>query len=274
LLWLAWGPPHDPYLTAPPKYRAMYDPATLTLRGNVPAEGETAARRNIAGYYAHCSALDDAMGQLLATLEETGLAENTIFIFSSDHGDMLGSRGMWKKQKPFDESACVPFLVRWPAGLGRTAKSLNAPISSEDFLPTVLGLVGQKAPPSAEGQDFSGYLGGGAAPGDGAALLTCVTPFGEFERRNGGREYRGIRTARNTYVRSLEGPWLLFDNEADPLQLKNLVGTPENAALEAELAALLDKKLKASNDAFLPGPEYIKKWDYAVDANGTMPYAK
>ena len=74
------------------------------------------ARKNLAGYYAHCSALDDAMGQLLATLEETQQAENTIFVFTADHGDMLGSQGQWKKQKPFDESARVPMLVRWPAG--------------------------------------------------------------------------------------------------------------------------------------------------------------
>src|SRR5439155_27289766 len=114
LLWLAWGPPHDPYLTAPPEYRALYDPARLVLRPNVPASMAPELRKNLAGYYAHCSALDAAMGELIQTLQETGLAEITILVFTADHGDMLGSHGMMKKQKPFDESVRVPFLLRWP----------------------------------------------------------------------------------------------------------------------------------------------------------------
>ena len=234
LLWLAWGPPHDPYLTAPAKYRALYDPAKLTLRPNVPANLEAQTRKNLAGYYAHCSALDDAMGELLRTLRESGLASDTILVFSADHGDMLGSQGLWKKQKPFDESARVPMLVRWPAAFGTEAPS----------------------------------------PGDGATVLTCVAPFGEFERRNGGREYRGLRTAQHTYVRDLNGPWLLFDNDADPYQQKNLVDQPAHAALQAELDAQLTRKLKANGDAFLTGAEYIRQRGYIVDANGTAPYEK
>ena len=272
LLWLAWGPPHDPYLTAPEKYRALYNPATLTLRPNVPANLEAQARKNLAGYYAHCSALDDAIGELLATLRETGLAENTILLFSADHGDMLGSQGMWKKQKPFDESARVPMLIRWPAGLGKDARQLSAPINSEDVMPTLLGLAGVPAPASVEGLDFSAHLRGGAAPGDGATVLTCVAPFGEFERRNGGKEYRGVRTARHTYVRDIAGPWLLFDNEADPYQQHNLIGQSAAAALQADLDTLLARKLTANGDAFLPGADYIAKWGWTVDARGTAPY--
>ena len=272
LLWLAWGPPHDPYLTAPEKYRALYDPAKLTLRPNVPANVEAQARKNLAGYYAHCSALDDAMGDLLAALRESGLAENTILVFSADHGDMLGSQGQWKKQKPFDESARVPLLIRWPAALGKDARQLDAPINSEDVMPTLLGLAGAPIPPSVEGLDFSGHLRGGAAPGDGATVLTCVAPFGEYERGKGGREYRGLRTAHHTYVRDLAGPWLLFDNDADPYQQNNLVGQPAQAALQGWLDAQLTHRLKAAGDAFLPGAEYIRQHGYTVDANGTVPY--
>ena len=274
LLWLAWGPPHDPYMTAPEKYRALYNPAKLTLRPNVPANLDAQARKNLAGYYAHCSALDDAMGELLATLRESGLAENTILLFSADHGDMLGSQGLWKKQKPFDESARVPMLIRWPAGLGKDARKLDAPINSEDMMPTLLGLAGVAIPPSVEGLDFSGHLRGGAAQGDGATVLTCVAPFGEFERRNGGKEYRGIRTARHSYVRDLAGPWLLFDNEADPHQQHNLIGQPEAAALQADLDVQLTRKLKANGDAFLRGADYIAKWGWTVNAAGTAPYTQ
>ena len=93
LLFLAWGPPHDPYYSAPAKYRSLYDPAKLRLRPNVPATLEGEARKILAGYYAHCAALDDCMGELLQTLRDTGLAEHTILVFSADHGDMLGSQG-------------------------------------------------------------------------------------------------------------------------------------------------------------------------------------
>jgi arylsulfatase A-like enzyme len=271
LLWLAWGPPHDPYFTAPEKYRAMYDPAKLTLRPNIPADALPMARKNLAGYYAHCSALDDAMGQLLATLDETHLAKNTIFVFTADHGDMLGSQGLWKKQKPYDESARVPMLIRWPAGLGENGRKLDAPINTEDVMPTLLGLAKIPVPPSCEGLNFSGYLHGGASPGDGAAVITCVAPFGEFERRNGGREYRGIRTVRHTYVRDLKGPWLLFDNDTDPYQQHNLVNDPAHADLQAKLDAQLKAKLTAAGDEFLPAADYIAKWGYKVNENGTVP---
>lgn len=273
LLWLAWGPPHDPYLTAPEQYRALYDPATLQLRPNVPADRAALARKNLAGYYAHCSALDDAMGELLAALRETGLAENTILVFSSDHGDMLGSQGLWKKQKPYEESARVPMLLRWPAGLGRDARRLDAPFTTEDVMPTLLRLAGVAIPPSVEGLDFAAYLRGGEAPGDGATLLTCVAPFGEYERRTGGKEYRGLRTRRYTYVRDLTGPWLLFDNQQDPYQEHNLIGDPAHAKLQAKLDRQLSQKLEATGDKFLPAADYIAKWQWPVDARGTVPYA-
>jgi arylsulfatase A-like enzyme len=273
-LWLAWGPPHDPYLTAPQKYRAMYEPMKLQLRPNVPAEMELEVRKNLAGYYAHCTALDDALGELLAALKESGQAENTILVFSADHGDMLGSQGLWKKQKPFDESVRVPMLIRWPKGLGTAAKTLNAPINSEDVMPTLLGLVGEVAPKSVEGLDYSGYLRDGSNPGDDATVITCVSPFGEFERQKGGKEYRGLRTTRYTYVRDLKGPWLLFDNEADPYQQKNLIGDPVTASLQAQLDEQLQRKLKANHDEFLPGEQYIQQRGYKVNERGTVPYTR
>lgn len=272
LLWLAWGPPHNPYGTAPAKYRAMFDPAKMVLRPNVPAAFEAQTRKDLAGYYAHAAALDDAMAEMLATLRETGLAENTIVVFTADHGDMIGSQGMIRKQKPFDESARVPMLIRWPAGLGNTGRVLDAPINSEDVMPTLLGLARIAKPASVEGLDYSDHMRGGKNPGDGATTLTCVSPFGEFDRRAGGKEYRGLRTTRYTYVRDLAGPWLLFDNEIDPYQQNNLIGKPEYGALQAELDAWLEKKLKAQGDAFLRGPEYIAKWGYKVDTNGTVRY--
>lgn len=271
LMFLAWGPPHNPYETAPAKYRAMYDPARLKLRDNVPAEMAEQTRKDLAGYYAHCTALDDCMGEILRALGDAGLEEDTILLFTADHGDMLGSQGMQRKQKPYDESIRVPMLIRWPKGGLKTGK-LTAPVSTEDIMPTLLGLGGVPVPKSVEGLDYSGYLRGGADPGGGVAVIQCPSPFGEWSRQRGGREYRGIRTVRHTLVRDLNGPWLLFDNETDPFQLHNLVNQPEHAKLQAELDALLAKKLRECGDDFKPGPEYLAKWKYEVDASGTAPY--
>ncbi len=272
LMWLAWGPPHNPYPTAPEKYRAMYEAASIKLRSNVPEEFATQARKDLAGYYAHCSALDACFGELWQSLKDAGVEENTLIVFTSDHGDMLYSQGMQRKQKPFDESVRIPLLMHWPRGFGRKNARLEAPINSEDIMPTLLGLAGVAIPKTVEGLDFSAYLRGGKDPSDGAALIRCPAPFGEWERRNGGREYRGIRTSRYTYVRDLKGPWLLFDNEADPYQQKNLAGDPEHAKLQSELDARLTRKLTDARDEFRPAADYIKAWKYAVDANGTMPY--
>ena len=274
LLWLAWGPPHNPYETAPEKYKAMYDPEKIQLRPNVPKEVEARTRKELAGYYAHCTALDDCFADLLATLKSTGLAENTIVLFTSDHGDMIGSHSLIRKQKPYEESARVPMLFRFPGSLGIKPRRVDGTINTEDVMPTLLRLCNVAVPKSVEGLDFSGYLRGGADPSGGATVVQCASPFGEFTRPIGGREYRAVRTKRYTYVKDLKGPWLLFDNEKDPYQLDNLVGKPEHAKLQAELDARLKQKLAEARDEFRPGADYIAKWGYKVDASGTMPYAK
>jgi arylsulfatase A-like enzyme len=272
-LFLAWGPPHDPYLTAPEKYRALYDPAKLTLRPNVPEAERAKARKSLAGYYAHCTALDESFGELRRTLQGLGLEENTLLVFNSDHGDMLGSQGAYNKQRPWDESIRVPLLMRWPKGLGVKARQLDAPINSEDLMPTLLGLCGVPIPKTVEGLDYSRYAHGGKNPGDGATVILCASPFGQWLRRDGGKEYRGVRTTRYTYVRDLNGPWLLYDNQADSCQTNNLANQPKYSRLQDRLDGLLTRKLKERHDAFLPGDAYVKQWGYTVDANGTVPYS-
>ncbi|HUT19322.1 MAG TPA: sulfatase [Anaerolineae bacterium] len=309
LLVLSWGPPHAPYGTAPEEYRALYDPADIALRANVPQEevarameeqAERWARRaaqdprfkdvprsrfqstiegDLAGYYAHCTALDACVGDLRDTIRACGIEEDTIFCFTSDHGDMLGSHGQFKKQQPWEESIRVPFLLRYPALLGRGGQEVGALIDAPDIMPTLLGLCGLAIPDTVEGLDYSGYLQGGDEPSDGAVLLMCPQPFGQWSRtsssdapRHGGREYRGLRTRCYTYTRTLDGPWLLFDNEEDPYQMENLVDRPAYAALVRDLDAWLQRRLDALGDEFLPGLEYIRRWGYPVDETGTVPY--
>ena len=271
LLLLSWGPPHNPYETAPAKYRRMYQPQELILRPNVPPDRAEATRRDLAGYYAHCSALDECLGRLWETLRDWGLEENTILVFTSDHGDMLGSQGMQRKQCPYDESILVPLLVHWPR-LTREGRTVTAPIGAPDIMPTLLGLAEIGIPETVEGMDFSGHLRGGPAPADGGALVACYAPFGEWPRARGGREYRGVRTARHTYVRTLDGPRLLFDNQADPYQQQNLCNLPEHAALGSEMEALLRARLRKTRDEFRPAEAYIRQWRYVTDKTGTVPY--
>ena len=272
LLVLSWGPPHNPYETAPEQYRAMYDPADLTLHPNVPPEKESLAREELAGYYAHCTALDDLVGDLLTTIDEAGVAEDTIFVFWSDHGDMLHSQGQQRKQRPWEESIHVPLLVRYPRRFGDDGRTVNALINTPDLMPTLLGLAGLSVPKTAVGTDYTPCLTNGTDDPADSALIACYHPFGEYERRNGGREYRGLRTQNHTYARTLDGPWLLYDNVNDPYQQQNLVNRPEVVDLQAELESRLDAKLVELGDEFLHGDEYIAKWGYVTDERGTVPY--
>jgi len=190
-LVLSWGPPHAPYHTAPQKYRDMFDPAKLTLRTNVPQDQQAQAKKNLAGYYAHIAALDDCIGELLGTLKELGLEKDTIFVFTSDHGDMLHCRGQMKKQRPWDESIRVPFLLRYPSATGGKGRTIDMPINAPDIMPTLLGLSGIEIPDTVEGTDFSDVVRGKVQPPDNAALISCPSPFGQWTRKSGGREYRG-----------------------------------------------------------------------------------
>lgn len=268
VLFMSWGPPHAPYQTAPKKYRAMFpDPAKIWIRPNVPEQLKEKAREDLAGYYAHIAALDNCIGDVLDTLKEYRIEKNTIFVFTADHGDMFYSQGQTKKQKPWEESVRIPFLLRYPAVLGKSGKTIDMPINTPDIMPTLLGLSGITVPESVEGKDFSGVIKGTQPPDNDAALIMCPVPFHQWSYKRGGREYRGVRTRRYTYVRDLNGPWLLYDNQEDPYQLKNLCNDPEYAKIQQELEKILSRKLKETKDQFLPGPEYMAKWNYQWDGN-------
>jgi len=268
---MSWGPPHAPYQTAPEKYRRMFaDPSKISLRPNVPESLKEKARQDLAGYYAHIAALDDCIADVLDTLKECRIENNTIFVFTADHGDMLYSQGQTKKQKPWDESVRIPFLLRYPAVHGKSGRTIDMPINTPDIMPTLLGLSGIAIPESVEGRDLSGMIKGTQQPDNEAALIMCPVPFHQWNYKRGGREYRGVRTRRYTYVRDLKGPWLLYDNHEDPYQLKNLCNEPAYTKVRQELEKILSRKLEESNDEFLPGPEYMAKWHYRWDGNDAL----
>lgn len=275
LMMLSWGPPHNPYDTAPERFRAMYQADNISLPPNVPVELAEQARNDLAGYYAHCTALDHQFQRLRDALRECGLEDNTILVFTSDHGDMLCSQGGTRKQKPWSESAHVPFLIRWPEGGVNGGRGTDALMDVLDHQPTLLDLCGLPIDTALEGRSFaSAALGQEAVDPDYAALLACYHPFGEWHRGAGGKEYRGLRTQRYTYAETRDGPWLLYDNENDPCQLVNLVNERSCQLVRRELSAKLHAELERQGDRFESGLEYCRRWGYELNESGTIDYTQ
>lgn len=270
-LVLSWGPPHNPYHKVPEQYLRMFDPDQIRLRPNVPAEYAEQARKDLAGYYAHVAALDDLIGDLDQTLEATGIADNTIMVIWSDHGDMLWSQGVERKQWPYDESCRVPLLIRWPERFGRQGRAIDTPIDTVDLMPTLLGLCGLEKPDTCQGLDYGPHLVDQAPTPRDEVVMACYHPFGEFSRQKGGREFRGLRTPQHTYVETLHGPWLLFDNHKDPCQMDNLVGDSSYDSLRNELSERLRSRLADRGDQFEPSECYLARWGYNVDERGVIP---
>jgi arylsulfatase A-like enzyme len=269
---VSYGTPHAPYHTAPEEYRNRFDPDRIVLRDNVPDNLKEKVKKDLAGYYAHIAALDDMIGKVISNLKENDQLENTIIVFTADHGDLLGSHGAYKKQQPYEESARVPMLYYIPEKLKIPLGERDALMNSEDIMPTLLSLCEVPIPDTVEGIDYRPYLEGKEQVGD-ATLLSCVQPFGQWNKvQHGAREYRAIITKQYTYARDLNGPWLLFDNINDPFQMTNLIGTDEFINLQDDMEKQLASKLRETGDKFLPGMDYIKKWGYPVDETGTVPY--
>jgi arylsulfatase A-like enzyme len=274
MLVISLAPPHDPYQTAPEKYRNIYENKSIAINANVPVSMKERAEKDLRGYYAHITAIDDCMGMIRQTLKNAGIENNTILVFTSDHGDMLGAHGKWNKQQPYQESIRVPFLIHYPAALGNSGSTSPILMNTPDIMPTLLGFCDLPVPATVEGVDFSGVLKGIKRNKVKYTLISCVQPFGQWNRKRGGKEFRGIVTARYTYVKDLNGPWLLFDNLNDPFQLKNLVGDPKYKRSQKKLDQQLKRLLKARGDEFKPGMEYVKKWNYYVDETESVPYLK
>ena len=260
-VFLSWHPPHAPYPEAPQRFVDMYPLEKLKLRPNVPKDASLQRiRQDYQGYFSHVTAMDEEMGRLMKKLADLGIADNTIVCYSSDHGDMLGSFNLWAKQKPWEESINVPFVVRWPRGIP-AARRLKTVFSTVDIAPTLLGLAGVTVPDRMEGMDVSGILKGKDARGPDAAFIMAhgVDDSAQAGRRGARKkgswkgnagEWRGVRTERYTYARFLKGEgWVLYDNEKDPYQMRNLINESSAASVRKDLEAEMTRWRKRVGEA-------------------------
>lgn len=264
LLFVSIATPHFPHGSAPQEYKDLYPKDKLKLQPNVPKEWEDKTRKELQGYYGHCSATDKAIGSILAKLKELNLQENTIVVFTSDHGEMMGSHGMrpFMKQLAWDESIKVPFLISYPSIGENKGKVVNAPINTPDILPSLLGLANTKIPESIEGEDLSDLIKSPDPDIDRAALVMNLCPFtSEYKYP----EYRAIRTKQYTYARTPNGASKLFDNLKDPYQMNNLIDKIEFAGLQQELDKKLNAELEKAGDEFKPRDYYLQKWNVVLD---------
>ncbi len=267
MLIISWGPPHTPFTQAPEDMQQIYREKELKIRPNVDKKMWNATRNHLIGYYGHMTALDRCIGDLQETIKEAGLEDNTIFIFTSDHGYMIHSQGWFHKQVPYEESIHVPLLLKYPRLFGKNGQKNGVLVNTPDIMPTLLGLCNLPIPGSVEGNDLSGIITGKDEDNIEAVLLACYQPFGQWRRERGGIEYRGVRTKQYTYAVGLEGPWLLFDNKNDPYQLNNLVDQPEYQELRKLLHAMMQELLNQTNDRFEPGMNYSNRWGYQAGSS-------
>ena len=258
-LVLSLGPPHFPYATAPQKYQDLFENLSIVLRPNVPESAKKQATSILRGYYSHMAAVDDCLQRLLQTLHSLNAEEDTIVVFTSDHGDMMYSQGLPMKLYPWEESLRVPFLLRYPRRLGRRGRKSPLLMNAPDIMPTLLGLCNIARPTAVQGHDYSPMLlGHGATRPPASAFLNLPVPITQA-RTYGIGEYRGVRTREFTYVRSIHGPWLLYDNTRDPYQMHNLCHRPEVKQAQAALEADLRQWLTKLGDEFLPASGYLQR---------------
>ncbi|MDD3242559.1 MAG: sulfatase [Eubacteriales bacterium] len=251
---LSVQPPHDPYV-APPEYLARHNPAALTLRPNVPniPAVQHTARQDLAGAYAMIENLDDNVGRVIRYLKQSGRWENTHVFFFSDHGDMHGSQGMFRKTNPYEEAIRVPFIISGcnfkydHYGFGERLY----PVNHVDIAPTTLSLCGLPIPEGMQGTDYA-CLRRTDRPKDAlpdSAYIQNVIPTGHGDSTE--FPWRGVVTTDGYKYVSFENmPWLLFNLNEDPYEQRNLAHNPAYAALRARLQARLRRWIDETGDSF------------------------
>ena len=248
---LSVQPPHDPYI-APPEYARRFNPQQLTLRKNVPEidSVQKLARQELAGAYAMVENMDDNIGRIRQKLREKHLEDDTFLLFFSDHGDMHGSQGQFRKTTAYGEAVNVPFLISGPESVyGHFCGRVPYPINHVDIAPTTLGLCGIPVPDWMEGTDYSGLYRNQKAEYPHSAYLQSVIPT--CHHHSVDRAWRGIVTADGwKYVCFENCDWLMFHLTEDPLEQMNLAHNSLYREKRAELREELRRWIEKTGDSF------------------------
>ena len=273
VLFVSFVAPHFP-LTAPPEHYYRYwnqalpmpklyareerpdHPYLVDYRGSFAYddyfETDADVKRALSGYFGLVSYLDENIGKVLRVLDETGLATNTCVMYTSDHGDNLGSRGMWGKSTMYEEIAGVPFIM---AGPGIPAgKRVTTPISHVDAYPTILETVG--VPFDEVKDNHPGYslfdIARGAEP--------SRTVLSEYHGMGSTTGAYAIRNGKYKYIHYAKYRPQLFDLDKDPEEIDDLAADPAYASVVEACRARLysvcdpvevDQRAKARQAALL-----------------------
>jgi arylsulfatase A-like enzyme len=236
--------PHSPY-DPPERFLRLYDDApppearagkwaaryerrnsdrTDIWRGRLsPAE----IRRSRQGYYGSISHVDEQIGRVLEALEKRGWLEETLIVFTSDHGDMTGDQNLWRKSYAYEPSAHIPMLLRWPAGMlsARRGSTMPQPVELRDLLPTFLEAAGREPSRPVDGRSLLALVRGG-----GAGWRDCI----DLEHNicySPENHWNALTDGRTKYIfHARDGEEQLFDLERDPHELDDLAGDPAHAA--------------------------------------------
>ena len=249
--------PHTPYV-APKPYFDPYDVTAMPVvqgweedQKDIPAAGlgshkkehdlltDPLRRQAIQAYYASISFMDAQVGRVVGALDRLGLSDNTIIVFTSDHGYHMGEHGLWQKMSLFEQSARVPLLVVAP-GVSKAGGIASAPVGLIDLYPTLTELCGVTAPANLQGQSLAAMLKDPSEQGRGWALT-------QVQRRAKKKPFDGysIRTLRWRYTEWDDGKSgrELYDRENDPLELTNLAEHDAQGDLVMELSKKLQEIL-------------------------------
>ncbi len=238
--------PHSPY-DAPQRFFDMYAKAALpepkvakwaekyaplSDAGNEIWHGKLdpgVVRYSRQGYYAGVTHVDEQIGEVLKALVRRGMLDDTLILYCSDHGDMLGDQNMWRKTYGYEQSAHIPMLMRPPKGMewGRAGQVVDAPVELRDLLPTFLDAAGADIPASIEGKSLLQLAGKGAAAAGWREYIDLEHNL-TYSPLN---HWNGLTDGKWKYLfHASLGEEQLFDLTRDPNELVDLAGDEAHAA--------------------------------------------
>lgn len=249
--------PHGPDTVREP-YASMYDdkhcqkPRTYGKPGkDVPTWAKSAAKcgYKMASYLGMMKCIDDNVGRITNALEDEGVLDNTILIFTADHGDMRGEHSRQNKGIPLEASAKVPFVVRWPAKIAK-GKQIDHAWNTTDFLPTFLAIMGVKTAGREEGRDLSDLFVGETEKNIEAP--TFIRSTGKPGQSFG---WLGAVTPRHKLIlSSADKPWLI-DLKKDPDELINFIDDKQQQDVVRTLARQLKAYAERTTDPYIGNPK-------------------